>query len=228
MPIAEIFLSVQGEGINAGSPSVFLRTYFCNLTCTWCDSKYTWQNQQISRPGVDYKSMAPDEVLRRVMQHPGRHLVLTGGEPLLHQKLLIPVLKELTNVGWYVEVETNGTLAPTEELVELVDCFNVSPKTSNSLVDSRVRIRGDVLESFVKTDRAWFKFVVADPNDMPEIEALITAYGLPRNRVILMPEGTDPEMLLSRSRWIVELCKENGFRFSPRLQILLFGNRRGT
>jgi len=177
---------------------------------------------------VDYKPMATDEVLARVKSYSIKHLVLTGGEPLLHQRLLAPVLMELKKAGWYVEVETNGTLAPSEEIVGMVDCFNVSPKTSNSLVDPRLRTRGDALESFVRTNKAWFKFVAAAPDDVVDIEALITEFRLPRDRIILMPEGTDAETLVTRSRWIAEVCKGKGFRFTPRLQILLFGNRRGT
>lgn len=228
LPIAEIFLSVQGEGVNAGVPSVFLRTYFCNLTCTWCDSKYTWLNQDSSKAGVDYRPMVHDDVVRKVRSYPADHLVVTGGEPLLHQRLLVPVLAELKRSGWYIEVETNGTLEPMLDFAGLVDCFNVSPKTSNSLVDARLRMRPTALSSFVRSKKAWFKFVIADPKDLLDVEELITTVRLPRDRVILMPEGIDIESLLTKSRWLVDVCKERGFRFTPRLHILLFGNRRGT
>ena len=136
LPIAEMFLSVQGEGINAGTPSVFLRTYFCNLTCTWCDTKYTWLNQDASRSGIDYQPMTADAVYQKVMAYGCKHVVVTGGEPLMHQRALIPLLSALKKAGASVEVETNGTLEPSQEMVEVVEYFNVSPKTSNSLVDS--------------------------------------------------------------------------------------------
>ena len=223
-----MFFSVQGEGVNAGTPSVFLRTYFCNLTCTWCDTKYTWLNQDAARADVDYHPMGADEVFEKVMSYGCRHLVLTGGEPMLHQRALAPVLSALKDAGVSVEVETNGTIEPTAELIRLVDCFNVSPKTSNSLVDRRLRLRRGALEAFARSGKAWFKFVVADSRDVDEVEGLITAYGLPRGRIMLMPEGTDVDAMLARGRWLVDVCKEKGFRFTPRLQILLFGNRRGT
>lgn len=223
-----MFLSVQGEGINAGTPSVFLRTYFCNLTCTWCDSKYTWLNQDKSKAGVDYTLMTVDAVFDKVMRFGCKHMVLTGGEPLLHQKLLAPVLSRLKKEGVCIEVETNGTMAPTTEMFGLIDCFNVSPKTSNSLVDRRVRIRRGPLEAFVASQKAWFKFVIRDSQDLSEVEDLIAEFSLPSDRVMLMPEGTDSTTLIERSRWLVDVCMAKGFRFTPRLHILLFGNKRGT
>jgi 7-cyano-7-deazaguanosine (preQ0) biosynthesis protein QueE len=219
---------VQGEGINAGTPSVFLRTYFCNLTCTWCDSKYTWLNQDKSKAGVDYTLMTVDAVFDKVMHFGCKHMVLTGGEPLLHQKLLAPVLSRLKKEGVYIEVETNGTIAPTADMFELIDCFNVSPKTSNSLVDRRARTRRGPLEALAASQKAWFKFVVRDSQDLSEVEDLIAEFSLPSDRVMLMPEGTDSTTLIERSRWLVDVCMEKGFRFTPRLHILLFGNKRGT
>ncbi len=228
LPVSEIFLSVQGEGIHAGTPSVFLRTYFCNLTCTWCDSKYTWQNQGKSTDGVDYRGMKTRDVLDRVLAFNCKHLVLTGGEPLLHQRLLPMILSRLKKEGLYVELETNGTIVPKAEMLELVDCFNVSPKTSNSHVDRRVRTRRMALNGLVTSGKAWFKFVVSDFGDLSEVEELISEFSIPRDRVMLMPEGTDTTLLLERGRWLVDVCKERGFRFTPRLHILLFGNKRGT
>ncbi len=156
------------------------------------------------------------------------HLVVTGGEPLLHQRLLSSLLSHLKQLGFFVEIETNGTEVPSFEIIGLVDCFNVSPKISNSLVQKTVRIRQAALKAFVRSGKAWFKFVICEQNDVIEVEELISAYNLPRERILLMPEGTDVETLLARGKWLVEVCKQHGFRFTPRLHILLFGNRRGT
>ena len=125
--------------MHSGTPSVFLRTYFCNLTCSWCDSKYTWVNQEESVAGIDYRGMTVGDVFQKVMSFGCKHMVLTGGEPLLHQRLLARVLSRLRREGIYIEVETNGTITPTAEMLGAVDCFNVSPKTSNSHVDRRVK-----------------------------------------------------------------------------------------
>jgi 7-carboxy-7-deazaguanine synthase len=218
---------VQGEGVYAGTPSVFLRTYRCNLSCTWCDSKYTWLDQDKSKPGVDYTPMSAAAIIDKVAGYGCKHLVLTGGEPLLHQRMLAPLLASLKSAGFFIEVETNGTVAPTAELIEPVGCFNVSPKISNSLIEEGVRIRPDSLRAFVRSQKAWFKFVVCDKADVTEIEEMLSKFGIPRDRVMLMPEGIDAATLLERSRWLVEICKEKGFRFSMRLHILLYGNKRG-
>ncbi|MHB8566422.1 MAG: 7-carboxy-7-deazaguanine synthase QueE [Nitrososphaerales archaeon] len=228
LPISEIFSSVQGEGIHAGTPSIFVRTYYCNLTCTWCDTKYTWINQQKSKPDVDYKLMTTGAVLEKVMGYDSKHLVLTGGEPLLHQRALAHLLPSLKESNFLIEVETNGTITPSAEMLEHIDCFNVSPKVSNSTVQQSLRIRPDSLRAFVESRKAWFKFVVSKPDDLAEIENLISSFGLPRGRVMLMPEGVDAASLLTRSHWLVDMCKEKGFRFTPRLHILLFGNTRAT
>jgi 7-carboxy-7-deazaguanine synthase len=223
-----MFLSVQGEGVNAGTPSVFLRTYFCNLTCTWCDSKYTWLNQNQSKAGLDYRLMTAEAVVDEVKGFGCGHLVVTGGEPLLHQRQLAPILSRLKTEGMYIEVETNGTFAPSAEMLDVVDCFNVSPKTSNSAVERKLRLREDPLRALASSKKTWFKFVVSDLKDVAEVEDLIAEFSIPRDRVMLMPEGTEQTKLMEKSRWLVDVCKEHGFRFAPRLHILLFGNKRGT
>lgn len=228
LPVSEIFLSVQGEGVHSGSPSVFLRTYRCNLTCTWCDSKYTWLDQDKAKAGVEYALMSVSAVIERVASFGCKHLVLTGGEPLLHQRVLAPLLDTLRREGFFIEVETNGTIAPSAALLGVVDCFNVSPKISNSLVEEGVRTRPDALRAFVRSGKAWFKFVVCEGKDIEEVEAMLSRFGIPRDRVMLMPEGVDAASLLERSRWLAEVCKERSLRISLRLHILLYGNRRGT
>jgi 7-carboxy-7-deazaguanine synthase len=228
LPVSEIFLSIQGEGVHAGTPSVFLRTFRCNLTCTWCDSKYTWLNQDRAKPGVEYTLMPVGSVVERVASFGCKHLAVTGGEPLLHQRVLAPLLKTLRGQGIFVEVETNGTIAPSAEFAQSVDCFNVSPKISNSLVQERVRARPDSLRAFVATGKAWFKFVVCDRRDVEEVEEMLLRFDIQRERVMLMPEGTDVATLLERSNWLAEVCKERELRFSTRLHILLYGNKRGT
>jgi 7-carboxy-7-deazaguanine synthase len=228
LPVSEIFYSVQGEGVHSGTPSVFLRTYRCNLSCTWCDSKYTWLGQDKARKGVDYSPMPASSVIGEISSYGCKHLVLTGGEPLLHQRALAPILASLKRSGFFIEVETNGTISPSSALEASVDCFNVSPKISNSLIEEGVRIRPDSLRAFVRSGKAWFKFVVRDQGDVMEVEGVVSEFGIPRDRVILMPEGTDATTLLERGRWLVDVCKERGLRFSPRLHILLFGNKRGT
>jgi organic radical activating enzyme len=227
IPVSEIFYSIQGEGLNAGIPAVFLRTYYCNLTCEWCDTKYTWQNQDEALEGRDYTHMTCEDVVRKIMTLPSRHVVVTGGEPLIHQDILGKALSSLKNMGYYIEIETNGTITPSQSMVDNIDCFNVSPKTSNSLVPLKLRLHPASIGALRDTGKACFKFVVSKPDDIEEIEDFVKANSLPRSRIFLMPEAVDRETLSQKSSWVVQLCKEGGLRYSSRLHIWLYGNARG-
>lgn len=228
IPISEIFYSIQGEGINAGVPAVFLRTFFCNLTCGWCDTKYTWQDQEKAIEGINYDSRTQEEIISEIKRYNSKHLVVTGGEPLMHQTELSPILEALKADSFFIELETNASIIPSPDLLKHIDQFNASPKISNSGVFVGSRLRYDSLQAFALSGKTWFKFVICNQDDLEELEEVIVMYDLPRDRIILMPEGTDTETLTQRSRWIVDLCKKKGFRFSPRLQITLFGDKRRT
>ncbi len=158
MRVIEIFKSWQGEGPNAGREAVFLRLALCNLRCSWCDTKYSWFG------GTE---MNVHDVYEALMKTAGdvRHLVVTGGEPLLWSRELIQLLRFMRAQGFYVEVETNGTLRPGE-LVNYVDEFNVSLKLSNSGVSVRLRVNELAIRDFVMSGKAIFKFVVDKPGGM--------------------------------------------------------------
>jgi len=222
--IAEIFYSLQGEGGLVGVPSVFVRTSGCNLRCVWCDTPYTsWQ------PEGDELSI--DEILARVEAHtPARHVVLTGGEPMI-----APHVLELTEGfrarGLHITIETAGTVFHPVTC----DLMSISPKLAHSTPEGkwaatheRLRIQPDILGLLMRSYQHQLKFVVADPKDMDEIRSLLDQLAADRSKVILMPEGIDSEVLRERSLWLAEICKREGFRFSPRLHVDLYGNKRGT
>ncbi|MDA1349127.1 MAG: 7-carboxy-7-deazaguanine synthase QueE [Chloroflexi bacterium] len=222
----EIFRSVQGEGVSAGTPTVFLRLATCNLACSWCDTKYTWDwdsydfDQQVM-------PMQESDLEKRILDFDLPHLVITGGEPLMQQKALAPLAQSLKQRGFFCEVETNGTLAPQQEMVDAVSQWNVSPKLDNSGNDQDRREVPEALQAFRDLDSAYFKFVVVGPSDIDEVLGLIEKHDLPADRVILMPEGATAAAINDRGRWLAEACAENGFRFSTRLHILLWGDQRG-
>jgi organic radical activating enzyme len=222
----EIFRSIQGEGVTAGTPSVFLRLATCNLACSWCDTKYTWdwERHDYEREVV---TLSPDDVEERLLSFDCPHLVITGGEPLLQQRSLVPLTLSLKQRGFYSEVETNGTLVPEPDMVQAVSQWNVSPKLANSGNDAARREVPDALRAFRGLDSAYFKFVVVEPSDVDEVCGLVDMYDIPTERVILMPEGTTPDIVGARGAWLAEVCAERGFRFSTRLHILLWGDRRG-
>ena len=223
----EILHSLQGEGASIGTPSVFLRLALCNLACTWCDTKYTWDWQH-----YDYKDevveLAVGQVEQTILTHGCRHLVIAGGEPLLQQRALAPLVWSLKQRGFSFEVETNGAIAPDSDLEGDIDQWNVSPKLSNSGNASERREIPDVFDHYAGLDNAYYKFVIVQPSDLDEVRTVVDKYRIPRDRVLLMPEGRSPEAVQERGRWLSRICIEEGFRFTPRLHILLWGDKRGT
>lgn len=231
----EIFASVQGEGPSAGSPCAFVRLSRCNLACTWCDTAYTWRFTGDRRPHrgnetyarADNQVTLPERsVAERIAALGQDRLVVTGGEPLLQGAALGRLLGLLGGIA--VEVETNGTVAPHPALDAHVTQYNVSPKLAHSGNDAALALVPARLAAFAADPRAWFKFVVAEPDDVTEVEALGRAYAISPERIFLMPEGTTSAVLGERSAWLAAQCREHGFRLGDRLHIHLYGDTRGT
>lgn len=231
----EIFASLQGEGPSMGRPVAFVRLSRCNLACTWCDTAYTWRFEGDNRPhrdGLAFERKANQvmldeaDVASRIMALGQDRLVITGGEPLLQGAALARMVALLD--GMTVEIETNGTVAPHPALDPLVSQYNVSPKLKHSgnPVDS-AQIPERLVEWSHKP-QAWFKFVVATPEDVTEVLELVETHALPRARVFVMPEGTDSETLRRRERWLAPLALQHGLRLSDRMHIHLYGDTRGT
>jgi len=223
LKIAELFYSLQGEGSLVGVPSVFIRTSGCNLRCSWCDTPYTsWQPEGTE---IDL-----DRIVDEVQAHPARHVVITGGEPMI-QPEMVPLTGRLRALGLHITIETAGTVFQPVAC----DLMSISPKLSNSTPGGsfaephdRLRIQPAVLQELMARYEYQLKFVVEKPADVAEIRALLEALDAPRERVILMPEGTEHARLAERGQWLAEICKEEGFRFSPRLHIDLWGSCRGV
>lgn len=231
----EIFASVQGEGPSAGTPVAFVRLSRCNLACVWCDTAYTWHfegDQRPHRSGATWDRRANQvtlgvaEVATRIRALGQKRLVVTGGEPLLQAGPLAELLEMLDDMT--VEIETNGTTRAPPRLDIRIDQYNVSPKLAHSGNPAALALLPERLAAYAADPRAWFKFVIAAPEDVAEMLALQRAYAIPSARIFLMPEGTDGATLRAREQWLVPLCLEHGFRLSDRLHIHLFGDTRGT
>jgi len=223
----EIFHSIQGEGVNAGRPAVFLRLALCNLACVWCDTRYTWDWERFDQ-GREVTTVSVDEAEREIRRYRCRNLVVTGGEPLVQQKSLTPLLECLKARGFWIEIETNGTIVPQKKLLAIADHWSVSPKLENSGNPRPSRENPDAYRLFRDLTSAHFKYVLEKADDLSELRALMHRYEIPSGRIILMPQAQDRDTLLERSRWLVDICKSEGYLFSTRLQVLLWGNRRGV
>jgi 7-carboxy-7-deazaguanine synthase len=227
MKISEIFYSIQGEGTLTGVPSVFVRTSGCNLRCVWCDTPYTsWQPE-----GSD---MTVEDILAAIRAYPGKHAVVTGGEPLIAPGI-VQLMQGIRQQGLHVTIETAGTVYHPVAC----DLMSISPKLENSTPHEReggkwaaqherLRYQPNVLKQLMAEYPYQLKFVVASPEDMNEIATMLDDIHADRSRVVLMPEGTTPEAIRERAPWLTEICKREGFRYSPRLHIDLWGNRRGV
>jgi len=238
LPINELFYSLQGEGSLGGVPSVFVRTSGCNLRCWFCDSYHTsWE--------PTHAWMGVDDIVDAVVDYDhADHVVVTGGEPLLHEPV-VDLLHELDDRGYHTTVETNGTIhrdAP-------IDLLSVSPKLANSTPTperdptgqgewaerhERDRIDLETLSELVADYDHQLKFVVTDESDVDEVEALlhrlrdVAWVPVHDENVLLMPEGATRERLAETSERVAELAMAHGYRYTPRLHVDLWNDAPET
>ena len=228
MRISEIFYSIQGEGRLLGVPSVFVRTSGCNLRCRWCDTPYTsWKPEG--------KSWSVKNILAEVAKYPTRHVVITGGEPLLAPDIEALTL-QLRQRGAHITIETAATIY--KPLAG--DLISLSPKLANSTpwkkskgefaaMHEKRRLNHPVMQQFIDSYDYQLKFVVERKKDLDEVRAVVDRLQhVDPAKVMLMAQGIKQEELADKARWIVESCKRYGYSYTPRLHIQLFGNRRGT
>ena len=226
MKFSELFYTIQGEGKFVGVPSVFFRTSYCNLRCIWCDTAYTsWTPEN--------KDITVDVAVKAITQYGCRHIVITGGEPFIQVKELTQLCQELNRRGHHITVETNATVfAPVA-----ANLISMSPKlrNSNPTPDNRFftrhergRICSDVIREFLGQYECQVKFVVDCPEDLEEIKTLQAEIPIPAETVLLMPQGMTPEELQPKQEWLVEICKEEGYRYSPRVHVDIWGSKRGV
>lgn len=227
MKIAEVFYSIQGEGRLAGTPSVFLRTSGCNLRCVWCDTPYTsWSPEG--------KEWTLEELLAWVRRQGCPYVVITGGEPMI-QPELETLCAGLRGLCSHITIETAGTVY--RDLA--CDLMSISPKLANATPwepedgrwaaqHDRLRLQPSVLRRLLLRYDCQLKFVVQQPADLAEIRGIVKEIGASPSQVMLMAEGTTPCDIHDREEWIVEACKSLGYRYSPRLHVMIWGNRRGV
>lgn len=229
MKIAELFHSIQGEGKLAGVPSVFVRASGCNLRCTWCDTPYaSWEPEG--------EETAVEAIVERVLSCNCRHVVVTGGEPMIMPDVGV-LCAALRSNGLHITMETAATVYQPVE----IDLASLSPKLSHSTpldreagrfaaAHERQRLNLPVIQQFIDAaPDVQLKFVVASDADVDEVKVVLRALtGWNPSDVLLMPEGVTSDVLDRRSGWLTRVCKSNGYRYCPRMHIAMFGNIRGT
>lgn len=238
LPISEVFYSLQGEGITTGKPSVFLRLKGCNLICggngtqidkqlhnaTWrCDTIEVW----LKGNEIEFDKIFSNEQINALKNN--AHLIITGGEPLLHQDKLIDFINWVRlNVfnDVYIEIETNGTIMPNEFLIKNINQWNCSPKLLNSGMNIEDILFNDIIKKLNKLNTI-FKFVISKINDWEEVKQNYLNL-IDKNKIYLMPSGESIDELKITKPIVAEICKNNFINFTNRTHIEIWNKKVGV
>lgn len=231
--VNEIFgPTVQGEGQSMGRRCAFLRLGGCNLSCTWCDTPYTWDWTGSGDSGVKYDPRKElhrrpvREVAEELLAFGVEMIVISGGEPLGQQNRLVPLVELLTARGLEIEIETNGTHAADPALVAAGVRLNVSPKLAHSGDPVGRRIVPDALKSLAVTEGTTFKFVCRNAGDLDEVAGLVEEFGL--GSVWIMPKGQTGAEVSRHMAELADAVIARGWNLTTRLHTLLWGDTRGV
>lgn len=231
LPVSEVFQSFQGEGPRAGRVVVFIRLGGCNLSCSWCDTPYTWDSTRHNLR-EELTPMSPDDIVARVREYGADEVVISGGEPLMHQNTIhwANLLRGLHRAGKFICVETNGTLVPNETTTTFVRHYSISPKLANS--GPHKKNQSPTVGPWLPTLRlggfTCLKFVVANAAEVAEAVAKGDELGWQRDAMWMMPLGTDTESLLANWTEICDAAIKEGVNVTQRLHVLAYGDTRGT
>lgn len=225
LKVSEIFgPTFQGEGASTGRRAAFVRLAGCNLSCSFCDTPYTWDWTRFDAK-KEIKRLHVSAVLRQVLSRQVQLCVITGGEPLLQRAPLQALLERLLQARIAVEIESNGTqsgLPPNKGVM-----YNLSPKLANSEDPMWKRIKGDVLREWTRRRDCRWKFVVENDDDLLEIRDMLTHYHIPRSHVWIMPKGQTVEELEKTMPVAVSIASMLDCHLTDRLHIRIWGGKRG-
>jgi len=239
LAVSEVFYSIQGEGKTMGIPSVFVRLGGCNLMCggmgtqfdgelhnnaKWrCDTIEVWMKAQ----SKEFDQVLPKDCVEAIKNN--AHLIITGGEPTMQQKAVVEFLRYVRaniNENVFVEMETNGTIQASADLLNQINLFNCSPKLSNSGNDVEQTFKPDVI-SMLNNTNTIFKFVISNEEDWKEVCELYFPI-VDRNKVWLMPAGENQELISQTKQYVAELARDNYLNFTTRLHIEIWNQKTGV
>lgn len=234
LPLSEVFgPTLQGEGPHAGRAVQFVRLGGCNLSCSWCDTPYTWDTRRYRlRDEIPITPVA--DILAQVV--PDLPVVVSGGEPLIHQDSpsWADLVVGLLATAGEIHLETNGTIAPNQITQAHVTHYSVSPKLANAGLHKNGQNPAlsygwlPLLQSRLPLPSACLKVVVADAADVGAAVAMADDWGVPRSKVWVMPLGTDTTTLVKRWPVIAGAAAAAGINATQRLHVLAWGDRKGT
>lgn len=227
--VSEIFgPTISGEGTTLGERCGFLRLMGCNLHCSWCDTPYTWDASRFDLVEQGHR-MTWSEITEQLIEMEVGFVIISGGEPLLHQKQPAweLVLRTLDGAGIRVEIETNGTIIPNEISQRYVSRFTVSPKLAHAGDPQVARIVPKAIGAMVLTNRASFKFVCATADHVAEVQRWCKILSVNPRRVWIMPEGVTSQALCDHLAVITDPAVAAGFNVTTRLHIHVWGDMRG-
>lgn len=231
--VSEIFgPTIQGEGPTAGKRCAFVRLVTCNLTCSWCDTPYTWDWNGLN--GTTYYReeeetfMTVEDIYQNIKQLNVERVVFSGGEPMMQKRELVPLFEMLAFDGIAIEIETNGTIVPEAELFPLITQINCSPKLSNSGVLLKKRRKVEVLKALLHSGTpVAFKFVCKSKECLDEVEEIQLEVGIPDRNIWIMPEGRNMIELEDHMAVIADDAIARGWNITPRTHVAIWGSKRG-
>lgn len=231
--VSEIFgPTIQGEGPSSGKRCAFVRLMTCNLTCSWCDTPYTWDFNGLNGTAYDREKeetfMSVQDIYDAVKKLNVERVVFSGGEPMMQKRELIPLFEMLAFDGIAIEIETNGTIIPEAELLPLITQINCSPKLSNSGVLLKKRRKVETLKALLHSGTpVAFKFVCQSKECLDEVEEIQLEVGIPDRQIWIMPEGRNIMELDTHMAVIADDAIARGWNITPRTHVAIWGAKRG-
>jgi 7-carboxy-7-deazaguanine synthase len=213
MKISEIFYSIQGEGVEIGLPTVFVRLFACDLRCDWCDSMYAVE-------GRDFKEQSIEDVQSMIEKFNCKRVCITGGEPLLHGTELEDLANELVRRGYRILLETSGHKTPPPIFWNHNCIISMDCKCPSSKMEDRMDFK--LYEKLRKKDQ--LKFVINDEADYEYAKSILKSHKIEASIIFQPVHGTN-------LKWLTEKVIEDeleDIRILPQLHKIIWGDKRGV